>query len=125
MKGGEPKKENPAPRCRAGASRVRCARVPRPLTRRAGEAAAWRCLRHLQERAKAMDRGEIAIALLRAIGIQELEYSLDGGGDSGDSTLESIQHVDGRLLDTLPNLPPGIDGTGPARPPPSLLTPLV
>jgi len=50
---------------------------------------------------KAMDRGEIAIALLRAIGIQELEYSLDGGGDSGDSTLERIQHVDGRLLDGL------------------------
>ncbi|MBN9499706.1 MAG: hypothetical protein J0H39_23385 [Alphaproteobacteria bacterium] len=64
---------------------------------------------------KAMDRGEIAIALLRAIGIQELEYSLDGGGDSGDSTLERIQHVDGRLLDGLPDIPTGIDGTGRAR----------
>lgn len=57
-----------------------------------------------------MDRKEIAIALLRAIGIQELEYSLDGGGDSGDSTLERIQHVDGRLLDRLPDIPTGIDG---------------
>lgn len=62
-----------------------------------------------------MDRKEIAIALLRAIGIQELEYALDGGGDSGDSTLERIQHVDGRLLDKLPDIPTGIDGTGRAR----------
>ena len=62
-----------------------------------------------------MGRKEIAIALLRAIGIQELEYSLDGGGDSGDSTLEKIQHVDGRLLDRLPDIPTGVDGTGRPR----------
>ncbi len=59
-----------------------------------------------------MDRKDIAIALLRAIDIQELEYSLDGGGDSGDSTLERIQHVDGRVLDKLPNIPISIDGGG-------------
>lgn len=62
-----------------------------------------------------MGRKEIAIALLRAIGIQELEYSLDGGGDSGDSTLEKIQNVDGRLLDRLPDIPTGVDGTGRPR----------
>jgi len=62
-----------------------------------------------------MDRKEIAIALLRAIGIRELEYALDGGGDSGDSTLERIQHVDGRLLDKLPEIPTGVDGSGRPR----------
>jgi hypothetical protein len=62
-----------------------------------------------------MDRKEIAIALLRAIGIQELGYALDGSGDSGDSTLERIQHVDGRLLDKLPEIPTGVDGSGRPR----------
>lgn len=59
-----------------------------------------------------MDRKDIAIAVLTALGIQELEYALDGGGDSGDSTLERIQHVDGRTLEKLPNIPIGIHGGG-------------
>ncbi|MCC6140743.1 MAG: hypothetical protein IT389_09025 [Nitrospira sp.] len=59
-----------------------------------------------------MDRKDIAIAVLTALGIQELEYALDGGGDSGDSTLERIQHVDGRTLEKLPNIPIGILGGG-------------
>lgn len=59
-----------------------------------------------------MDRKDIAIAVLTALGIQELEYSLDGGGDSGDSTLERIQHLDGRSLEKLPDIPIGIDGGG-------------
>lgn len=59
-----------------------------------------------------MDRKDIAIALLRAIDIQELEYALSGGGDSGEATLERIQHVDGRHIDRLPTIPVGIDGGG-------------
>jgi hypothetical protein len=59
-----------------------------------------------------MDRKDIVIAVLTAIGIQEVEYSLDGGGDSGATTLERIQHVDGRVLETLPRIPIGIDGGG-------------
>lgn len=62
-----------------------------------------------------MDRKEIAIALLRAIGIAELEYSLDGGGDSGDATLERIEHRDARRLDRLPDIPTGVDGAGRPR----------
>ncbi|MBX9827965.1 MAG: hypothetical protein K2Y27_23590 [Xanthobacteraceae bacterium] len=62
-----------------------------------------------------MERGEIAIALLRAIGVAELEYSLDGGGDSGATTLERIQHIDGRTLETLPDIPTGIDGNNRVR----------
>jgi len=64
---------------------------------------------------KAMDSKDIAIAVLTALGIQELEYTLDGGGDSGDSTLDRIQHVDGRTLEKLPDIPIGIDGTGRPR----------
>lgn len=62
-----------------------------------------------------MDRQETAIALLRAIGIAELEYSLDGGGDSGEAALERIEHVDGRLLQTLPDVPVGIAPGGGAQ----------
>lgn len=72
-----------------------------------------------------MDRKEIAIALLRAIGIQELEYSLDGGGDSDDATLERIQHREGRTLDGLPDIPIGIDPNGRPRMLDALLDDLV
>lgn len=62
-----------------------------------------------------MGKAEIAIALLRALGIAELEFSLDGGGDSGATTLERIEHRDGRRLDLLPDIPTGVDGAGRPR----------
>jgi hypothetical protein len=71
--------------------------------------------RNIFRKGKAMDKKEIAIALLRAIGVEQLEYSLDGGGDSGATTLERIQHRDGRTLDRLPDIPTGIDTNGRPR----------
>lgn len=59
-----------------------------------------------------MERAEQVIALLRALGIKEIEYSLSGGGDSGETTLERVAYRDGRTVHELPNIPVGISGPG-------------
>lgn len=59
-----------------------------------------------------IDRQEQLISLLRALGIAEIEYSLSGGGDSGETTLERVTYRDGRTIHELPNIPIGISATG-------------
>ena len=59
-----------------------------------------------------MNRTERAIALLRALQIEQVEYSLNGGGDSGETTLERVVCRDGRVLAALPNIPVGITAEG-------------
>ena len=44
-------------------------------------------------------------ALLAALGIQEIEFSLNGGGDSGDTTLEHVRYADGHDENRLPDIP--------------------
>lgn len=44
-------------------------------------------------------------AILRALKITEIEYSLDGGGDSGETTLERVVRRDGETTTTLPDVP--------------------
>jgi hypothetical protein len=53
--------------------------------------------------------------LLRALGIREVSYSLDGYGDSGDSTLDSVLYTDDREQHALPNLPIGFGYSGQIR----------
>lgn len=50
--------------------------------------------------------------LLRALGIEEIEYHLDGGGDSGDTNLERILYADGREDTHLPELPISFSSRG-------------
>lgn len=48
---------------------------------------------------------EQVVTLLRALGIEEVEYHLDGGGDSGDTSLERVLYIDGHEETHLPDLP--------------------
>lgn len=43
-------------------------------------------------------------ALLRALGIEQIDFSLDGSGDSGDTTLDAIRYQDGRDDTALPDI---------------------
>ncbi len=61
---------------------------------------------------KAMDKEEVVIAALRALGVREVEYSLDGGGNSGDVMLERATFLDGHVVNELPAIPVGINIQG-------------
>lgn len=52
------------------------------------------------------------LALLRALDIQEIIYSLSGGGDDGEITLEAVVHQTGAVSSELPPVPIGLDGYG-------------
>lgn len=50
--------------------------------------------------------------LLRALCIQEVAYSLDGGGDSGEAEIDRVVYCDGREELKLPAVPVAISPTG-------------
>lgn len=52
------------------------------------------------------------MALLCALGIEEIEFSLDGGGDSGDTTLEHVRYADSHEESRLPDIPIGFHPRG-------------
>ena len=52
------------------------------------------------------------LAILKALGVSEIQYSLSGGGDSGTTTLESVHYLDGRVA-PLPAVTIGISRMGP------------
>lgn len=60
----------------------------------------------------AIDRPERVAALLRALGIAEVSFSLDGSGDSGDTSFDGVLYADGRHLMELPDLPIGFGSDG-------------
>lgn len=62
-----------------------------------------------------MEQKERLGAILRALAITELEYSLSGGGDSGESTLERVRYQDGPDRTYLPEIPIFITDTGQLR----------
>lgn len=53
-----------------------------------------------------------ALDALAAVGIVRVEYRLDGGGDSGDTTLEEVEYADGRVEESMPTLPLGFTMQG-------------
>lgn len=55
---------------------------------------------------------ESATVILRALRITEVEYSLSGGGDSGEVTLEHVRYEDGRISHELPSVPIAILNNG-------------
>ena len=57
-------------------------------------------------------REDQIMALLGALGIEEIEFSLNGGGDSGDTTLEHVCYADGRDETHLPDIPIGFHPNG-------------
>ena len=59
-------------------------------------------------------RDDQIMALLRALGIEEIEFSLDGGGDSGDSTLEHVRYADGHEDNRIPDISIGFHPRGEA-----------
>lgn len=59
-------------------------------------------------------REDQIMTLLGALGIQEIEFSLDGGGDSGDTTLEHVRYANGRDENRLPDIPIGFHSRGEA-----------
>lgn len=52
------------------------------------------------------------VAVLRALAISEIEYSLDGSGDSGEVQLEHVVYQDGRFAHDLPPVPVTISSDG-------------
>lgn len=52
------------------------------------------------------------MAALAALGIVEVTFSLEGGGDSGDCELERVLFADGRQEAHLPSLPIGFSDSG-------------
>jgi hypothetical protein len=67
---------------------------------------------HARAFAAARNRVERLFPLLRALGIAEIRYDLNGSGDSGDCDLGEVLHADGTTSTTLPDLPIGFDGAG-------------
>jgi hypothetical protein len=59
-------------------------------------------------------REDQIMALLGALGVEEIEFSLDGGGDSGDTTLEHVRYADGRDENHLPDIAIGFHPRGEA-----------
>lgn len=59
-------------------------------------------------------REDQIMALLGALGIEEIEFSLDGGGDSGDSTLEHVRYADGHEDSRIPDIAIGFHPRGEA-----------
>ncbi|MEX0408740.1 DUF6878 family protein [Aquibium sp. LZ166] len=60
------------------------------------------------------NREDQIMALLGALGIEEIEFSLNGGGDSGDTTLEHVRYADGHDENRLPDIPIGFHPHGEA-----------
>lgn len=52
------------------------------------------------------------MAMLAALGIVEVTFCLDGGGDSGECDLESVLYADGRRDAHLPSVPIGFSDSG-------------
>jgi len=48
------------------------------------------------------------LAILQAIGVSEIHYTLDGGGDSGTTTLDAVHYLDGSCTGLLPHLTIGL-----------------
>ncbi len=64
-------------------------------------------------------------AILRALGITEIEYSLSGGGDSGESTLERVTYEKDGDRTHLPDIPIFIADAGEILHLPDLLESIV
>lgn len=69
---------------------------------------------HAPDRHALESREGQIMMLLAALGIEEIQYSLDGGGDSGETTLEHVRHADGRTETRLPDIPIGFRPQGDA-----------
>jgi len=67
---------------------------------------------HAPDRLALESREGQIMMLLAALGIEEIQYSLDGGGDSGETTLEHVRHADGRTETRLPDIPIGFRPQG-------------
>ncbi|MGE0282673.1 MAG: hypothetical protein AB7P20_18965 [Rhizobiaceae bacterium] len=67
---------------------------------------------HAPDRHALESREGQIMMLLAALGIEEIQYSLDGGGDSGDTTLEHVLHAGGRIETRLPDIPIGFHPQG-------------
>lgn len=52
-----------------------------------------------------MELAEQLGAILRALQITAIEYSLNGGGDSGETAIESVTYRDGTTAAELPEIP--------------------
>ena len=72
-----------------------------------------------------MEIAERQGAILRALQITEIEYSLSGGGDSGETTLERVTYRNDPLANDLPDIPIFIGDRGEIRHLPELLENLV
>lgn len=59
-----------------------------------------------------MPRLAYCLAILRALGIGEVVYSLSGGGDDGTCDLDRVTYLDGRTKHTLPRVTIGINDLG-------------
>ena len=64
-------------------------------------------------------------AILRALAITEIEYSLSGGGDSGESTLERVTYENEGDRTHLPDIPIFITDAGKILHLPDLLESIV
>lgn len=64
-------------------------------------------------------------AILRALAITEIEYSLSGGGDSGESTLERVSYEADGVRTSLPDIPIFVTDTGQVWHLPDLLESIV
>lgn len=62
-----------------------------------------------------MEIAERLGAILRALQITEIEYSLSGGGDSGETTLERVTYRNDPLANDLPDIPIFIGDRGEIR----------
>ena len=59
-------------------------------------------------------REDQIMALLGALGIEEIEFSLNGSGDSGDTTLEHVRYADGHEENRIPDIAIGFHAGGEA-----------
>lgn len=59
-------------------------------------------------------REDQIMALLGAFGVEEIEFSLNGSGDSGDTTLEYVRYADGHEESRIPGFAIGFHPRGEA-----------
>lgn len=52
------------------------------------------------------------LELLRALQIDEIAFSLNGSGDSGETNLDHVRYRDGTEATDIPEIPIGIDAVG-------------
>lgn len=72
-----------------------------------------------------MEMAERLGAILRALQVTEIEYSLSGGGDSGETTLERVTYRKDPQAHDLPDIPIFIGDRGEIRHLPELLENIV